>query len=115
GLFADGTSNYGGSWNGVNGSVTGLFYGDPGQLVAQLIGVGTLLGFVFSLSYVSGWIIDIIIGQRVPAADEVKGLDIPAMGALLQYRICAGLPGSSCVSGNCSCSDEQYLSRDRSP
>ena len=28
GLFADGTSNYGGSWNGVNGSVRGLFYGD---------------------------------------------------------------------------------------
>src|SRR2546426_983739 len=26
GLFADGTSNYGGSWNGVNGSVTGLVY-----------------------------------------------------------------------------------------
>src|SRR5437016_151482 len=38
GLFADGTSNYGGSWNGVNGSVTGLFYGAPGQLIAQLIG-----------------------------------------------------------------------------
>src|SRR5207249_2375015 len=30
GLFADGTSNYGGSWNGVDGSVTGLFYGDAG-------------------------------------------------------------------------------------
>ena len=44
GLFADGASNYGGSWNGVNGSVSGLFYGDPGQLVAQLIGVGTLVG-----------------------------------------------------------------------
>src|SRR2546423_2647213 len=28
GLFADGRSNYGGSWNGVTGSVTGLFYGD---------------------------------------------------------------------------------------
>ena len=28
GLFADGKSNYGGSWNGVNGIVTGLFYGD---------------------------------------------------------------------------------------
>ena len=50
--------------------------------MAQLIGVGTLLGFVFSLSYVSGWIIDIIIGQRVSAADELKGLDIPEMGAL---------------------------------
>src|SRR5205085_232652 len=82
GLFADGTSNYGGSWNGVNGSVTGLFYGDPGQLVAQLIGVGTLVGFVFSFSYISGWIIDGIIGQRVSAADELAGLDIPEMGAL---------------------------------
>ncbi len=42
GLFADGKSNYGGSWGGVNGNVTGLFYGDAGQLVAQLIGVATL-------------------------------------------------------------------------
>ena len=47
GLFADGKSNYGGSWNGVAGNVTGLFYGDAGQLVAQLMGVATLLGFVF--------------------------------------------------------------------
>jgi len=82
GLFADGASNYGGSWNGVNGSVRGLFYGDPGQLVAQLIGVGTLIGFVFTLSYVTGWVIDVIVGQRVSAADELEGLDIPEMGAL---------------------------------
>jgi len=82
GLFADGTSNYGGSWNGVNGSVTGLFYGDASQLLAQLIGVGTLLGFVFSLSYVANWVIDVIVGQRVSAADELEGLDIPEMGAL---------------------------------
>src|SRR5438874_1203726 len=52
GLFADGTSNYGGSWNGVDGSVTGLFYGDPGQFVAQLIGCCTLVGIIFTLSYV---------------------------------------------------------------
>jgi Amt family ammonium transporter len=82
GLFADGTSNYGGSWNGVNGSVRGLFYGDPSQLVAQLIGVSTLLGFVFAFAYVSNWIIDVVVGQRVPAADELEGLDIPEMGAL---------------------------------
>ena len=58
GLFADGTSNYGGSWNGVNGSVRGLFYGDASQLVAQLIGVGTLIGFIFAISYVAGWVMD---------------------------------------------------------
>lgn len=82
GLFADGTSNYGGSWNGVNGSVRGLFYGDPGQLVAQLIGVGTILGFAFGLSYCGNWLIDAIVGQRVPAEDELTGLDVPEIGAV---------------------------------
>src|SRR5207244_7892228 len=65
GLFADGTSNYGGSWNGVNGSVTGLFYGDPSQLVAQLIGVSTIVGFVLTFSYVANWIIETLLGQRL--------------------------------------------------
>ena len=82
GLFADGTSNYGGSWNGVSGSVRGLFYGDPGQLVAQLIGVGTLLGFVFALSFAFYWIVDKSVGQRVGARAELEGLDLPEMGAL---------------------------------
>lgn len=82
GLFADGTSNYGGSWNGVNGNVTGLFYGDPGQLVAQLIGCATLVGIVFTLSYLFNWLVDVIIGQRVGAQSELEGLDLPEMGAL---------------------------------
>ena len=82
GLFADGKSNYGGSWNGVAGSVTGAFYGDTGQLVAQLIGVGTLLGFVFVLSFVFYLITDMVLGNRVSAEVEVEGLDLPEMGAL---------------------------------
>jgi len=82
GLFADGTSNYGGSWNGVGGSVTGLFYGDPRQLVAQLIGVATLIGFVFTLSFVFNLIVEWVVGQRVSAKVELAGLDIPEMGAL---------------------------------
>jgi Amt family ammonium transporter len=71
GLFADGTN-----------SVKGLFYGDSTQLIAQLIGVGTLLGFIFSLSYVVNYVIDLVVGQRVTPADELEGLDIPEMGAL---------------------------------
>ena len=83
GLFADGKSNYGGSWNGVSGSVTGLFYGDNGgQLVAQLIGVVTLLGFIFTLSFVLNLLVDWIVGQRVAAKAELEGLDLPEMGAL---------------------------------
>ena len=82
GLFADGKSNYGGSWNTVSGSVTGLFYGDASQLVAQLIGVATLVGFVFSFSFAINWIIDAVVGQRVAPKAEMEGLDLPEMGAL---------------------------------
>jgi ammonium transporter, Amt family len=82
GLFADGTSNYGGSWNGVTGSVTGLFYGDASQLTAQLIGISTLLGFVFTFSFVLNWALEIFIGHRVSAETEIAGLDIPEMGQL---------------------------------
>ncbi len=82
GLFADGKSNYGGSWNGVTGSVTGLFYGDASQLVAQLIGVSTLIGVVFVMSFVVNLLIDAVVGQRVGAKAELEGLDLPEMGQL---------------------------------
>jgi Amt family ammonium transporter len=82
GLFADGKSNYAGAWNGVPGSVTGLFYGDASQLVAQLIGVATLIGFVFSFSFVVNMIVEAVWGHRVSAKTELAGLDIPEMGAL---------------------------------
>ncbi len=82
GLFADGTSNYGGSWNGVTGSVTGLFYGDASQLAAQLIGISTLIGFVFTLSFVINLTLEFFMGHRVSIETEVGGLDIPEMGQL---------------------------------
>lgn len=82
GLFADGKSNYGGSWNGVAGSVTGLFYGDASQLVAQLLGVAALLGVVFVMSFVFAAVIDVVMGQRTSAKTELEGLDLPEMGSL---------------------------------
>ena len=82
GLFADGTSNYGGSWNGVTGSVTGLFYGDASQFAAQLIGISTLMGFVFTLSFVINLALEFFVGQRVSVETELAGLDIPEMGQL---------------------------------
>ena len=66
----------------VTRSVTGLFYGDPGQLVAQLIGVATLLGFVFGVSFVFNWLVHVVVGQRVSPQSELEGLDVPEMGAL---------------------------------
>ena len=82
GLFADGTSNYGGTWNGVTGNVTGLFYGDATQLAAQLVGISTLLGAVFTLSFAINMVLEHVIGHRVSAETELNGLDIPEMGQL---------------------------------
>jgi ammonium transporter, Amt family len=36
GLFADGS--FGDRWNGVPGTVKGLFYGDRKQFIAELVG-----------------------------------------------------------------------------
>jgi Amt family ammonium transporter len=47
-----------------------------------LIGVATLVGFVFTFSFVINWIIDAVVGQRVGAKVELGGLDLPEMGAL---------------------------------
>src|SRR5277367_2712362 len=82
GLLADGTSNYGGSWNGVTGSVTGLFYGDPSQLAAQLVGISTLIGFVFTLSFLINLVVEFFVGHLVSIETEVAGLDLPEMGQL---------------------------------
>jgi Amt family ammonium transporter len=59
-----------------------LFYGDAGQLVAQLMGVATLIGFVFTFSFVLNMILEALWGHRVPAKVELEGLDMPEMGAL---------------------------------
>lgn len=104
GLFADGKSNYGGSWNGVPGNVTGLFYGDGGQLVAQLIGIATLVGLIFTISFVYNWVVDAVVGQRVGAKAELAGLDIPEMGALCypDFQLKAGGDHVSQLTGTSS-------------
>jgi len=80
GLFADGT--YGDGLNGVSGGVTGLFYGNPSQLAAQLIAVLVLIVWGFGVSYLFFRILDKTWGLRVAPEDELAGLDIPEMGVL---------------------------------
>ncbi len=78
GLFADGT--YGNGWNGVAGNVRGLFYGDAGQFVAELIGAAVCFVFVFTTMYLFFKLSDKIIGLRVSEKAEIEGLDMPEMG-----------------------------------
>ena len=80
GLFADG--KYGDGWNGVPGTVTGLFYGDARQFFAQCIGTLTCAVFVFTSFYLFFKLVDVVIGNRVSAEVEIAGLDLPEMGAL---------------------------------
>ena len=73
GLFADGT--YGDGLNGVAGTVRGLFYGDASQLMAQITGTLTNVIFVFVIMYAFFKVLDKITPLRVPADQEMEGLD----------------------------------------
>ncbi len=102
GLFADGT--YGIGWNGthlfkladgtlkyladpskapagaVETGVRGLFYGDPSQLGAQILGVVCCFVYVALISLIVFWVIEKICGNRVSVQTELDGLDLPEMG-----------------------------------
>jgi ammonium transporter, Amt family len=80
GLFADGS--YGDGFNGVAGTVRGLFYGDASQLAAQAVGTLTNLIFVYAASWAFFKVCDMVLGLRVAPEVEIEGLDIPEMGAL---------------------------------
>ncbi len=47
-----------------------------------MIGVGTLIGFVFTFSFVLNWVLEVFLGHRVSAETELEGLDMPEMGQL---------------------------------
>lgn len=82
GIFADGTAFYGGSWNGVSGSVKGLLYGDWSQFGAQVVGCLTLLVWAFGGSLVFFKILDMVMGMRVSPEVEQEGLDLDETGVL---------------------------------
>jgi Amt family ammonium transporter len=54
----------------------GLFFGNAGQLLTQVIAVGVTVIYSFVLSYLLFWILDKTMGLRVDVDDEVAGLDI---------------------------------------
>ena len=96
GLFADGT--YGSGWNGVPGTVTGLFYGDPSQFVAEAIGVLTNFIVVGLLAFIVLKASTLVTRMRVDPSVEMCGLDVPEMGTngYMGESIpeCAGTPNA---------------------
>jgi len=82
GLFADGT--YGIGWNGISPNalhgVQGLFYGDPGQLGAQLIDI--VVGFLWAwgVMYLLFLLVKAFVKVRVDPEVEIVGLDEAEFG-----------------------------------
>jgi Amt family ammonium transporter len=59
----------------------GLFAPYPGQWLAQVIGIATLLGFVLPLAYGSNWLLNRFLPQRAAMEGERQGLDLYELGA----------------------------------
>ena len=52
-----------------------------GQMLAQIVGVATLLGFVLPFTYSLNWLIDRFFPQRIPPEEERHGADLYELGA----------------------------------
>ena len=62
--------------------MTGLFYGNPVELIAQIIGVSANLLWVFVSAFLFFWVLEKVLGNRVSAQVELDGLDVHEMGVL---------------------------------
>ncbi len=86
-----GVHGVGGTWGAVatglfatiavnSAGKDGLFYGNPGLLLTQLIAIVSTYVFVFIASLILLKIVDMIVGLRVSEEDEANGLDLSVHG-----------------------------------
>ena len=68
GLFAQSAINPAGA--------NGLFYGNPGQLVTQILAVAVTWIFAGGMTFLIMKVIDLTVGLRVEESEEVLGLDV---------------------------------------
>ena len=86
GIFADGS--YGIGWNGTGADaikgVTGILYGDAGQLVAQGVAVVVISTIMFGIVFAFFKIQNALTKGGIRPTEEVElaGLDLPEMGVL---------------------------------
>ena len=53
----------------------------PGQWLAQLVGMATLIGFVLPMTYSLNWLLNRFHHQRVAPEGERQGMDLYELGA----------------------------------
>jgi Amt family ammonium transporter len=59
----------------INALGTGAFYGNPGQLVTQIIVIAVVAAYSFIVTLILGKVLDMTIGLRVKDKEEIEGLD----------------------------------------
>jgi Amt family ammonium transporter len=59
----------------INEAGKGLLYGNPGQLLTQLIAVGVTIAYTSVVTFIIFMVIKTIAGLRVDTEEEVNGLD----------------------------------------
>ena len=86
-LDAFGGHGIGGTWGAIatglfattavnSGGANGLFYGNPHQVVVQLVGVATTWVFAGAGTWVLLKVVDLMMGLRVSPEEEKIGLDV---------------------------------------
>jgi Amt family ammonium transporter len=58
----------------------GIFAPQPGQLLAQLVGIATLLGLVLPMVYLLFWLLNRLVAFRVDSDGERIGMDLHELG-----------------------------------
>jgi ammonium transporter, Amt family len=67
--------------NGTTSAVSEPIAHGSGQMLAQLVGLATLLGFVLPLTYGLNWLLNRLCQQRVAIEGEYQGMDLHELGA----------------------------------
>jgi Amt family ammonium transporter len=72
----------GGLWGVLAVGLFGrLEAGGSGQLLAQAVGIATLVGFMLPFTYALNFLLDRVMGQRVAVEGEHQGMDLYELGA----------------------------------
>jgi ammonium transporter, Amt family len=66
--------------NAVSSGASETAAGGGGQVLAQIIGIATLLGFVLPVAYGLNWLLDRVYRQRVGIEGEYQGMDLYELG-----------------------------------
>lgn len=62
-------------------AAAGAVPGGQGQMLAQIVGVATLIGFVLPFTYGLNWLLNRVSPQRIPLEEERHGADLFELGA----------------------------------